>query len=103
MQYPHRPDGGRSSVNPIKFDQDRWLAEAVAALAEAERLTGLLAFSQSRYDLALVSLQAEIMTLRREIERVQRERSGGRQREFHPDWLKESVWDAACSVAIGDS
>lgn len=90
-------------MNPRKIDQDRWLAEAVTALAEAERLTGLLAFSRSRHDTALVSLRAEIMTLRHEIERVQRERAGDRQREFHPNWLEESVWNAACSVATRGS
>ena len=84
-----------SPVNPGKIEQDRWLDEAVNALAEAERLTGLLAFTRPRQDMALASLQAEIMTLRREIERVQRERDGGRRRDFHPEWMEYSVWTSA--------
>ena len=84
-------------MHPKKSDQHRWLAEAASALAEAERLTGLLAFGQARHDMALASLQAEIMTLRREIERVQRERAGERRREYHSDWMKYSVWPAAAS------
>jgi hypothetical protein len=47
--------------------------------------------------MALASLQAEIMTLRREIERVQRDRIGERRREYRPDWTKHSVWPAAAS------
>jgi hypothetical protein len=39
-------------------------------------------------------VQAEIIGLRREIERIQRERAGERRREFHPDWL-QSAWSAA--------
>ena len=65
-----------NELNPRKSEQDRWLAEAVSALAEAERLTGLLAFTRPRHDVALATLQAEIMTLRREIERLHRERLG---------------------------
>ena len=82
-------------MNPKKSDQDRWLAEALDALAEAERLTGLLAFGQARHDMALACLQAEIMTLRREIERVQRERAGERRRELHPEWMEYSAWTSA--------
>ena len=81
-------------MNPRNSDQDRWLAEAVSALAEAERLTGLLALTKQRHDLVLAALQAEIMTLRREIERVQRERAGERRREFYPEWMEYSVWQA---------
>ena len=81
-------------MNPRKSDQDRWLADAVGALAEAERLTGLLALGRSRNDVVLATLQAEIMSLRREIERMQRERAGERRREFHPDWMEYSVWHA---------
>ena len=81
-------------MNPRKSDQDGWLAEAAIALAEAERLTGLIALSRSRHDLVLAALQAEIMTLRREVERLQRERAGERRREFHPQWTEYSVWHA---------
>jgi hypothetical protein len=79
-------------VSPRKSEQEQWLAEAANALAEAERLTGLLALGRPRNDLALAALQAEIMTLRREIELLQRERAGERRRDFHPDWLEYSVW-----------
>jgi hypothetical protein len=82
-------------VNPKASDQHLWLAEALSALAEAERLTGLFAFAQPRQDMVLATLQAEIMTLRREIERVQRARTCERRREYHPDWMKYSVWSAA--------
>jgi hypothetical protein len=61
-------------------------------LAEAERLTGLLALGRPRNDLALAALQAEIMGLRREIELLQRERTGENRRDFHPDWVQYSVW-----------
>ena len=81
-------------MSPCNSDQDRWLAEAAVALAEAERLAGLLAFARPRSDLVLASVQAEIIGLRREIERIQRERAGERRREFHPDWL-QSAWSAA--------
>lgn len=77
-----------------KSDQDRWLAEAAGALAEAERLTGLLALSRPRHDLTLAALQAQVMGLRREIERLQRERAGERRRDFHPEWMEYSVWHA---------
>jgi hypothetical protein len=96
-QYRHRPEGGQLPVNPKKSEQERWLAEAASALAEAGRLTVLLAFRQPRHGIALASLQAEIMTLRREIERVQRDRIGERRREYRPDWTKHSVWPAAAS------
>ena len=79
-------------MNPRTSDQDCWLADAVSALAEAERLTGLLAFTRPRHDVALAALQAEIMTLRREVERLQRERAGERRREFHPKWMEYSAW-----------
>jgi hypothetical protein len=79
-------------VSPRKSEQEQWLAEAANALAEAERLTGLLALGRPRNDLALAALQAEIMALRREIELLQRERAGERRRDFHPDWLEYSVW-----------
>ena len=79
-------------MSPRKSDQDQWLADASSALAEAERLTGLLALAGPRHDLALASLQAEIMGLRREIERFQRDRVGERRREFHPQWLEYSAW-----------
>jgi hypothetical protein len=81
-------------VSPRTSDHDRWLAEAGNALADAERLTGLLALTRPRHDLVLAALQAQIMTLRREIERLQRERAGERRREFHPEWMEYSVWHA---------
>lgn len=73
-------------------DQDRWLTEAADALGEAERLTGLLALARPRHDLTLATLQAEIMGLRREIERLQRTRTAERRRDFHPDWMRLSPW-----------
>ena len=81
-------------MNPRKSDQDGWLAEAAGALAEAERLTGLLALARSRHALVLAALQAEIMTLRREVERLQIQRAGERRRELHPEWTEYSVWHA---------
>ena len=81
-------------MNPRKSDQDCWLAEAARALAEAERLTGLLALARSRHDLVLAALQAEIMTLHREVERLQIQRAGERRRELHPEWTEYSVWHA---------
>jgi hypothetical protein len=79
-------------VSPRRSEQEQWLAEAANALAEAERLTGLLVLGRPRNDLALAALQAEIMALRREIELLQRERTGERRRDFHPDWLDITVW-----------
>ncbi len=81
-------------MSPRNSDQDQWLAEAINALAEAERLTGLLALARPRNDLILAALQADIMRLRREIERLQRERAGEGRREFHPEWMEYSVWQA---------
>lgn len=79
-------------MGPCKPDQDRWLAEAASALAEAERLTGLLALARPRQDLTLAALQAQIMGLRREVVRLQRDRIGERRRNFHPNWIEFSVW-----------
>ena len=81
-------------MSPRKSDQDEWLVEAANALAQAERLTGLLALTRPRQDLTLATLQAEIMGLRREVERLQRERAGERRRDFHPQWMEYSVWHA---------
>ena len=81
-------------MSPRKSDQDQWLADAAIALAEAERLTGLLASSRPRDDLTLAALQSEIMGLRREIERLQRDRASERRRKFDPDWSKFSLWSA---------
>lgn len=83
-------------MSPRKSDQEQWLAEAANALAEAERLTGLLALNQPpSSDLTLAALQAEIMGLRHEIELLQRGRVGERRRDFHPDWLYQSAWAPA--------
>jgi len=82
-------------LSPRNSDQDQWLADAATALAEAERLTGLLAYTRPQHDLLLASVQAEIMGLRGEIERIRRERTGERRREFHPEWLQFSAWNAA--------
>ena len=79
-------------MSPRNSDQDRWLTEAASALAEAEKLTGLLALMQPRSDRELATLQSEIMGVRREIERLQRQRAGERRREFHPEWGKSSAW-----------
>ncbi len=81
-------------MRPSKANQDAWLAEAIRALADAERMTGLFALTRPRNDLELASLQGEIMTLRRRIERLQRERAGELQAKFHPDWMEYSVWHA---------
>lgn len=79
-------------MSPRKSDQDEWLAEAARALADAERLADLLALHGPRDELTLAVIQAEILGLRREVERLQRDRAGERRREFHPDWSKFSVW-----------
>ena len=79
-------------MSPNTSDQDRWLAEAADALAQAERLTGLLALTRPRHDITLAALQSEIMGLRREIERIQLDRGTERRREHHPDWSKFSLW-----------
>lgn len=78
--------------NPRLEQQERWLKDAARALAEAERMTGLLALSLSRDDLTLAALQAQIMVLRGEIERLQRDRSGGGPRKFDPKWIEISAW-----------
>ena len=83
-------------MSPRKSEQERWLAEAAKALAEAERLAGLLALAGTRDDLALATLQAEIMTLRREVEKLQRDRAGEKRRDFHPQWLEYSAWHSGC-------
>lgn len=82
-------------MSPRKSDQEQWLAEARVALAEAERLTGLLAVAQPWHDLTLAALQAQIIGLRRELERLQRVRGVERRRELHPDWTEYSVWTPA--------
>lgn len=86
---------GESPVSLRNSDQNRWLAEAAIALAEAERLTGLLALARPRHDLTLAALQAEIMGLRREIERLQRRSTAESRRDFHPEWMKLSPWSPA--------
>ena len=58
-------------------------------------LTGLLALTQPRNDRELAALQSEIMGVRREIERLQRDRHGERRRDYHPDWTKSSAWTPA--------
>ena len=82
-------------MSPRNSDQDRWLADAANALAEAERLTGLLALLQPRNDRELAALQAEILGVRREIDRFKRERLVERRREYDPDWMKSSAWTPA--------
>ena len=82
-------------MSPGKSEQEQWLAEAAAALAEAKRLTDLLALTRTQgNDLTLAALQAEIMGLRREIELLQRGRIGERRRDFHSSWLEFSAWTA---------
>lgn len=78
-------------VSPRNAGQDQWLAEAADALLRAERLTGLLALMQPQNDRELAALQSEIMGVRQEIERLQRDRTGEWKREYHPDWMK-SAW-----------
>ncbi len=82
-------------MSPRKSEQDQWLTEAAAALAEAERLAGLLALAGTGGDVALAAVQAEIMGLRREIERMRRDRAVDARREFHPQWLEYSAWHSA--------
>lgn len=80
-------------MSPRISEQQQWLDEAARALAETERLTGLLALAEPRSsDLTLAALQAEIMGLRREVDSLRRGRSGERRREFHADWLEYSAW-----------
>ena len=80
-------------MSPNKSEQEQWLAEAAIALAEAERLTGLLALTRAKSsDHTLAALQAEIMGLRREIELLQRGRNGERRRDFDFPWLEFSAW-----------
>lgn len=79
-------------MSPRSSDQEVWLAEAADALTQAEKLTGLLAQLQPRNDRELAALQSEIMGVRREIERLQRDRAGEKRREYHPDWMKSSAW-----------
>ena len=79
-------------MSPRNSDQEVWLAEAADALTQAEKLTGLLAQLQPRNDWELAGLQSEIMGVRREIERLQRDRAGEKRREYHPDWMKSSAW-----------
>ena len=82
-------------MSPRSSDQDLWLAEAAHALAEAERLTGLLALMQPRNDHEFAALQSEIMGVRREIERLKRDRLGEKRREYDPDWMRSSAWTPA--------
>lgn len=79
--------------------RERWLTEANEALAEAERLTGLLASERPHRDLVLASLQSHIIALRREIERLKRSDAGERRREFHPNWTENSAW---CQIPNGN-
>ena len=79
-------------VSPRNTNQDQWLNEAAEALLTAERLTGLLALMQPENDRELATLQSEIMGVRREIKRLQRDRAGELKREYHPDWMKSSAW-----------
>ena len=79
-------------MSPRNSDQEVWRAEAADALTQAEKLTGLLAQLQPRNDRELAALQSEIMGVRREIERLQRDRAGEKRREYHPDWMKSSAW-----------
>ena len=60
--------------------------------SRAERLTGLLALVQPQNDRELAALQSEIMGVRREIERLQRDRTGELKRKYYPDWMKSSAW-----------
>ena len=76
-------------------DQERWLADAANALAEAERLTGLLALVRPRHDLTLAALQAQIMVLRGEVERLQNARFSGQRRDFDPQWMELSAWSSS--------
>lgn len=75
-----------------KSEQNQWLEDASGALAEAERLTGLLALSRPRSAPGLAVIQAEIQSLRREVERFRRDRLVERRRDFDPNWLEFSAW-----------
>lgn len=82
-------------MSPRKSEQEQWLGEAATALSEAERLAGMLAIAGAGNDLDLAALRAEIISLRREVERLQRERAGEKRRDFHPHWLEYSAWHSA--------
>ena len=82
-------------MSPNKPEQAQWLAEAAEALAEAERIAGLLALAGVCHHPTLAALQAEIMGLRQEVERLQRERGGDKRRDFHPKWLEYSAWHSS--------
>jgi hypothetical protein len=79
-------------VTARETNQEQWLAAAAEALAEAERLTGQLAIRAGHDDLTLASLQSEIMGLRREIERMRRKARADHRADFHPDWLRQTLW-----------
>jgi len=81
-------------VNLRTSDHDQWLAEVSSALADAERLTGLLADIGPDHALAMAVAHAEIMGLRQEVDRLRRDRAGERRREFDPKWLEYSAWTA---------
>jgi hypothetical protein len=84
---------GRVNQANVRIErQERWLVEASAALAEAERLTAMLALVRPGQDLMLAALQAQIIVLRREVQWLQRERIAEVRSEFHPDWIEFSAW-----------
>ena len=82
------------------FSADRAVAELYAPGGDGAALLAqrfgerFIAESGGVDKRALFAAMVESPGLRREVERVQRDRSGERRREFHPDWL-QSAWSAA--------
>ena len=84
---------GRESaaVSRRESGQERWLAEAIIALNEAERVTALFARIGLRQDVVLMALQADIRALRRQIE-FERDINRPTWRIIQSEWIECSVW-----------
>ena len=79
-------------LTPRNPEQEKWLAEVGSVLAEAERLTGLLALASPRDDTMLAAVQSQIMALRHQVEWLRREGSSDKRRDFDPKWIQMSAW-----------
>lgn len=79
-------------LTPRNPEQEKWLAEVGFALAQAERLTGLLASVGRGDDTVLAAVQAQIMGLRQQVEWLRRVSDGGKRSGFDPNWMQRSVW-----------